>query len=75
MNLKDNPFTIDIDTWPKIPPYVELEGESEVALKHVAQDLGLDWKNAVFENARVVIETRYNIPLSTLRWFTFDRME
>lgn len=31
--------TVDIDTWPKIPAYVELEGESEEALKYVAQNL------------------------------------
>src|SRR6478609_5230234 len=40
--------TIDIDTWPKIPTYVELEGNSEQDLKAVAAKLGFDWSKAVF---------------------------
>ena len=66
---------IDIDTWPRIPTYVELEGPSEAVLKDAAQKLGFDWAQAVFDNARLIIERRYNIPVSTMRWFTFDRFE
>lgn len=67
--------TIDIDTWPRVPTYVELEGPSEDALQRVAHSLALDWNTAVFENARVVIEQRYKIPVGRLRWFTFERFE
>jgi adenylate cyclase class 2 len=67
--------TIDIDTWPKIPTYVELEGTSESALKEVAKKLDLDWKDAVFENARIVIEERYHIPVGSMKWFTFSKFE
>lgn len=67
--------TIDIDTWPKIPTYVELEGFSELAIKEVAKKLDLDWKNVVFENARTVIEQRYHIPVGTMKWFTFNKFE
>lgn len=66
---------IDIDTWPKIPTYVEFEGPSEAALKKLAAKLGFDWGNAVFESARFIIEKRYGIPVSKLRYFTFDRVE
>lgn len=65
----------DIDTWPKIPSYVEIEGESEESLKKAAEAVGYDWKNADFHNARWVIENKYNIPIGTLKWFTFDRVE
>jgi adenylate cyclase class 2 len=65
----------DIDTWPKIPTYVELEGPSEDALKSAAARVGFDWKDAVFENARIVIEERYHIPVGSMKWFTFDRFE
>jgi adenylate cyclase class 2 len=65
----------DIDTWPKIPTYVELEGPSEDALKQVAAKLGFDWKDVVFENARIVIENRYHIPVGNMTWFTFERFE
>ena len=66
---------IDIDTWPKIPTYVELEGPSEKDLMRVADELGLDWKDAVFDNARKVIEERYHIPVGNMKWFTFGRSE
>ena len=66
---------IDIDTWPRIPTYVELEGPSEKRLQEVAQILGLNWEDVVFENPRTVIEKRYHIPVGRMRWFTFDRFE
>lgn len=67
--------TVDIDTWPRVPTYVELEGPSEVTLRKLAADLGLDWSKAVYDNALRVIEIHYNIPVGTMRWFTFDRFE
>lgn len=67
--------TIDIDTWPKIPTYVEFEGPSESAIKSVAESLGFDWNNAVFDDARAIIQNRYHISVGMMRWFTFDRVE
>jgi adenylate cyclase class 2 len=66
---------IDIDTWPKIPTYVELEGDSEKDLKAMAYKLGFDWGDAVFENAGLVIENRYGLKVLSMKWFTFDRIE
>jgi adenylate cyclase class 2 len=67
--------TIDIDTWPRIPTYVELEGSSEQALKALAQKISFDWKDAVFDDARAVIEEHYHIPVGSLHWFTFEKIE
>lgn len=67
--------TIDIDTWPRIPTYVEFEGESEAQLKETAQALGLNWKDVVLVSAREVIENYYKIPVGRMTWFTFDRFE
>ncbi len=67
--------TFDIDTWPKIPTYVELEGESEQVLRDMAHKIGYDWNYAVFNNAGWIIEQKYNIPVRRMRWFTFDRVE
>lgn len=67
--------TIDIDTWPKVPTYVELEGPSEEAIKSVAQALEFKWEDAVFDDARAVIQGRYEIPVGSLKWFTFERVE
>ena len=37
---------IEIDTWPWIPPFVEIEGKDEETVQQVANDLGFDWKDA-----------------------------
>jgi adenylate cyclase class 2 len=73
--LKLGNVIFDIDTWPSIPTYVELEGESEQALKEAAQKVGLDWGRADFHSASWVIENKYNIQVRQLRWFTFDKVE
>lgn len=67
--------TVDVDTWPRIPTYVELEGPSESMLKDAARRLGFDWKDVVFEDARSIIENRYKIPVGKMRYFTFTRFE
>ncbi len=68
-------ITVDIDIWPKVPTYVELEGNSETDLKAAAASLGFDWGNAVFDHPREVIEKVYKIPVGKMRWFTFGRFE
>lgn len=70
-----NDVFIDIDTWPKLPPYVEIEGASLPEIKSTAEKLGLRWEQVVFEDAKQVIENYYNIPVSRLKYFTFDRIE
>ncbi len=67
-------IALDIDTWPKIPTYLEIEGNSEEDLKHTAQKLGLEYKKAIFENARIVIEKYYKVPVSTYKYFTFKKI-
>lgn len=67
--------TVDIDTWPNVPTYVEFEGPSEAALRTAAEKVGFSWQDAVFDDARSIIENRYGIPVGSLRWFTFNRCE
>ena len=67
--------TFDIDTWPKVPTYVELEGPTMEALKDAARAVGLDWEKVTYEDPRFVIEEIYHIPVGTLHWFTFEKME
>lgn len=52
--LKD--VTIDIDTWPQVPTYVELESESEQKIKEIAILLGLDWKKVIFESPLLLLK-------------------
>ena len=74
-SLKLGDVTFDIDTWPRLPAYVELEGPSLEALEKAAATVGLDWSKAVYKNARWIIENVYHIPVGKMRWFTFDRFE
>lgn len=65
----------DIDTWPNVPPYLEIEAESVQDLQKATQVIGYDWREAIFNNAKWILEHKYNIPLRDLRYFTFDRVE
>ena len=71
--LKD--VIVDIDTWPSVPTYVELEGPSEDSLRQAASSLDLDWKKVVLQAPRFIIEEKYKIPVSKLRYFTFNRID
>lgn len=46
--------TLDVDTWPKIPSYIEVEGTSVEALQSVCAKLGLDWEKRFDGDAREV---------------------
>jgi adenylate cyclase, class 2 len=52
---------VDIDTWPSIPTYVELEGPDEEAIKEAANKLEFDYSKGVFGTAAHVIEEVYKI--------------
>lgn len=67
--------TVDIDTWPQIPTYVELEGSDEQAIKDLTTKLGFDWSQGVFDTAAGVIEKTYGIVVQELKYFTFNKIE
>lgn len=52
---------ITIDTWPWIKPFVEIEGESEDALRKVAKTLGFDWKDALHGSVENAYMTEYDV--------------
>jgi adenylate cyclase class 2 len=72
--ILDN-IAFDIDTWPQIPPYLEIEASSEQDLIKATHLIGYNWQNAIFNNAKWIIESKYNIPLGKLKFFTFDKFE
>jgi len=51
---------IEIDTWPWIPPFVELEGTSEQAIKDLAANLGLDWSKALHGSVETAYQSYYD---------------
>ena len=52
---------IEIDTWPWIPQFVELEGKSEEELKSVASKLGLDWKKALHGSVEIAYQVYFDV--------------
>lgn len=66
--------SLDIDQWPMIPAYLEIEGDSESAIKEVAAKIGLRWEDALFIDARKIIEG-YGIDVSKFKYFTFEKCE
>lgn len=58
---------LDIDSWPKIPPMLEIEGESEEIIRSIAEKLGLSWSDALFIDPKKIMDMMYqssNISLS-----------
>lgn len=41
---------VEIETWPNLPSYIEIEGESEQAVKDTAEQLGLDWGEHIVDS-------------------------
>lgn len=52
---------IDIDTWPHLEPYIEIEADSEEKVKAVAKLLGYEWSDAKFCGAGKIYEMVYGV--------------
>lgn len=60
---------IEIDTWPWIPTFLEVEGLNEQAVKDVADKLQLDWNTALFGDVTAVYTQYYDIaPEKLYKW-------
>jgi len=52
---------IELDTWPWIPSFVEIEAESEEELKSAARKLGLDYSNALHGSVETAYQAVYDV--------------
>ncbi len=52
---------IDIDTWPWLPTFVEIEGKTVDDVKNVSQKLGFDFTNAHFGSVDEIYRLYYNV--------------
>jgi adenylate cyclase class 2 len=52
---------VTIDTWPFLEPFVEVEGESESAVRAVSEKLGFDWMEAKFCAVDTLYSEKYGI--------------
>lgn len=52
---------VTLDTWPWIPSFVEVEGESEELVRKAAAELGFDWSKAHFGSVETVYLQHYDV--------------
>ena len=52
---------LDIDTWPWLPSYVEIEGPSEEAVEKAVAKLGLSMKDALYGSVDEVYKIYYDV--------------
>lgn len=50
---------IVLDLWPWLDPYIEIEGDSEEAIKSVAEQLGFNWADAIFGDVMAAYRVQY----------------
>ncbi len=55
----------DIDTWPGLEPWIEIEASTEEAVRKYAKLLGFSWEDAMFGSADLVYERVYDV---TAEW-------
>lgn len=53
---------IEIDTWPGLDPFVEIESTSEKSVRLIAEQLGFDYAQAIFGSVERVYELKLGIP-------------
>jgi len=59
--LDEGEVEFDIDTWPGLDAYIEIEAPTEQAVKNAAAKLGFDWENAQFGAAGSTYAQTYNV--------------
>lgn len=52
---------VELDTWPWIPSFVEIEAKDEDALRQVAKKLGLEWNKAVHGSVENAYQAVYDV--------------
>ncbi len=66
---------IDIDTWPWIPPLVEIEGENEESVKEAALKMGFNWSDAKFGSALTSYQEVFDITGDDLHYLPIITFE
>ncbi|MBQ7409795.1 MAG: CYTH domain-containing protein [Clostridia bacterium] len=67
-----NDVELDIDSWPYIPTYLEIEGKSENAVKEMMELLNVDKEKATSLDVQGVFKEFYNIDIAEVPVVKFD---
>lgn len=57
---------ITIDEWPFLEPFLEVEGESEDAVRNVSEKIGFDYEKAVFGAVGKLYVMKYGVPMEQI---------
>lgn len=58
---------ITIDEWPFLNPFLEIESNSEKAVKNIAEKIGYNYQEALFCNVFYLYSQQYGIPIDDLK--------
>lgn len=67
-----NNVEFDIDSWPYIPTYLEIEGKDEVSVKKMLEVLEVDKEKATSLDVQGVFKEFYNIDIAEVPVVKFD---
>ena len=68
-----NGVEVDIDTWPRIPTYLEVEGKNEEEVYKTLELLGIPKEKATALNTQTIYEEIYGIDLTNEPLLAFDK--
>ena len=68
-----NGVEVDIDTWPKIPTYLEIEGSSEEEVYNTLDLLNIPRDKAISLNTNSIYKDIYGIDLENIALLSFDK--
>lgn len=68
---KKGNITYDIDTWPLIPTFLEVEGESWDEVQRAVEELGYDWDTRMVCAASKIYD-HYGLPWNSFKRLAFD---
>lgn len=70
-----NGVNFDFDKWPMIPPYLEIEGESQQAVLSAMKELNIDMESITTMDVDMVYRKQYGIDLDSIQMLQFSDSE
>lgn len=70
-----NGVNFDLDKWPMIPPYLEIEGNSEIDVKKMINALGFEESEVTTMDVDTLYSSEYGIQLDSIKELHFDEEE
>ena len=68
-----NGVEIDIDSWPMIPTYMEIEGKNEYEVMNTLSRLGIEENKVCTLNCEDIYKKVYNINIDEIKRLTFEK--